>query len=363
MSKIRLGFVGVGAMGQAAHLRNYITEPDCEVVAIAELRPKLRAAVAQRYGIAHAYSDHRTMLAEQKLDGIVASQPFGIHGQIVPDLLAAGVPVLTEKPIGRSREVAEKLVAASAASKGGLYIGHHKRSDPATVQAKQAIDEMRRTKEIGALRYVRICMPPGDWIAEGFATNLNSDDAYPRVPSDAPPAGFDKAGAETHDWFVNYYIHQVNLLRHLIGESYEARYIDPTPVVLSLVSASGIPAVLEMAPYSTTTDWQEHALVCFDKGWVRIDLPAPLANGRPGGVTVFKDPGGGVAASTTRPTLPWIHAMRAQARAFIRACRGEQTELCRPEAALADIQVADRAIHLLLAARAGRTAAAGKDWA
>ena len=37
MSKPRIGFVGVGGMGQCAHLRNYATLPDCEVVAIAEV--------------------------------------------------------------------------------------------------------------------------------------------------------------------------------------------------------------------------------------------------------------------------------------------------------------------------------------
>ncbi len=29
MSKTRIGFVGVGGMGQCAHLKNYVTVPDC----------------------------------------------------------------------------------------------------------------------------------------------------------------------------------------------------------------------------------------------------------------------------------------------------------------------------------------------
>ena len=47
--KIRIGFVGVGGMGQCAHLRNYATMGDCEVVAIAEIRPELGQRVAQKY--------------------------------------------------------------------------------------------------------------------------------------------------------------------------------------------------------------------------------------------------------------------------------------------------------------------------
>src|SRR4051812_8588820 len=197
MSKIRIGFVGVGGMGQAAHLRNYMTESDCEVVAVAELRPKLREAVMRRYGIPKGYADHRELLANEKLDGIVASQPYTLHGQLVPDLLAAGVPVLTEKPIGRSSEVARKLAAASKAGKGTLFVGYHKRSDPATAYAKSAIAELQKSGEIGKLRYVRVTMPPGDWIAEGFSQNLNSDEQYGgQVAWDAEPSGMDKATAD-----------------------------------------------------------------------------------------------------------------------------------------------------------------------
>ena len=50
--RIRLGFIGVGNMGQAAHLRNYASlNEECEVVALAELRPEMAAKVAARYGI------------------------------------------------------------------------------------------------------------------------------------------------------------------------------------------------------------------------------------------------------------------------------------------------------------------------
>lgn len=48
---VRIGFVGVGSMGQCAHLRNYVTVPGCEVVAVAEMREKTGWRVAERYGI------------------------------------------------------------------------------------------------------------------------------------------------------------------------------------------------------------------------------------------------------------------------------------------------------------------------
>src|SRR5947209_16271129 len=144
-SKVRLGFVGVGTMGQAAHLRNYATLPDCEVVAIAELRTQLAQAVAQRYGVPRVYQQAGDMLAHEQLDGIVASQPFVRHGQVILPLYAAGIPVFTEKPLAASVEVGEALVAALRAGGSWHMVGYHKRSDPATSYASQEIECLRQT--------------------------------------------------------------------------------------------------------------------------------------------------------------------------------------------------------------------------
>ena len=45
--RVRIAFVGVGSMGQCAHLRSYVLVPECEVVAIAEIRPELARRVAE----------------------------------------------------------------------------------------------------------------------------------------------------------------------------------------------------------------------------------------------------------------------------------------------------------------------------
>ena len=115
--KIKIGFVGVGGMGQCAHLKNYAALTDlCEVVALAELRPDLAGKVAQRYSIPKTYPSHEEMLKNEKLDGLVASQPFTRHGTLLPDLLKAKIPVFTEKPIAGTIEMGEKIVKAVAAS-------------------------------------------------------------------------------------------------------------------------------------------------------------------------------------------------------------------------------------------------------
>ena len=122
-SKVRIGFVGVGSMGQCAHLKNYATLPDCEVVAIAEVREALGQQVAARYGVPRVYPSHAEMLAAETLDGIVATQPFDRHGVLIPELLAG-------RNAGVHRETAGRVRA------GGRAAGSRRRGERDVVDAR-----------------------------------------------------------------------------------------------------------------------------------------------------------------------------------------------------------------------------------
>jgi len=345
--KIRIGFIGVGGMGQCAHLRNYVTLPDCEVVALAELREELGAAVATRYGIPHVYVSAEEMLASERLDGLVASQPFDRHGVLVPELLKAGIPIFTEKPLAASVEVGERIAGAVEAGGTWHMVGYHKRSDPATMVAKTEIERLKGTGELGKLTYVRILMPAGDWVANGFIDLISVPGSYPKVDRDPPASDMDTATYQRYTTFVNYYIHQVNLMRHLLGEPYQVTYADPSGVLLAGQSESGVACTIEMSPYQTTIDWQESALICFERGTIKLELPAPLASNRPGRLELFRDPGNGVTPETRVPQLPWIHAMRQQAMNFVAAVKGERRPPCEAAEALEDLRVARAYIRLL----------------
>jgi predicted dehydrogenase len=344
--KVRVGFVGVGGMGQCAHLRNYAAIPECEVAAIAEIRGDLGERVAARYGVARVYKDHESMLAKEKLDAIVASQPFTRHGTLVPDLLSAGIPVFTEKPLAGTIEMGEKVIAAARRAGTWHMVGYHKRSDPATMYAKAEIDRLKASGELGRLRYVRILMPAGDWVASGFTDLVTTDAPAPSLVMDPPAKDMDAAAFKLYFEFVNYYIHQVNLMRHLLGEPWKVTYADPSGVLLAGQGRSGAACSLEMTPYQTTIDWQESAFVAFDRGWVKLELPAPLASNRPGKVEIFRDPGSGATPQTTIPQLPWVHAMRQQAVNFLAAVRGERPPLCDSVEALEDLKLARDYIRL-----------------
>ncbi|MBI4023716.1 MAG: Gfo/Idh/MocA family oxidoreductase, partial [Verrucomicrobia bacterium] len=247
----------------------------------------------------------------------------------------AGIPVFTEKPLAASVEVGEKMLAALKASGTWHMVGYHKRSDPATMYAKAEIDRLKQSGELGPFKYVRILMPTGDYVAGGFDDLIKTDEKSPESPRDVE-ASWD----DPYFRFVNYYIHQVNLLRHLLGDPYRVTFADKSGVLFVAESQSGVTGVIEMAPYTTTIDWQESALVGFEHGYVKLELPAPLANNRPGRVEILRDPGKGVTPQTSVPALPWVHAMRQQAIHFVRAVQGEIKPVCEAAEALEDLKAA-----------------------
>jgi predicted dehydrogenase len=357
--KVRIGFVGVGGMGQAAHLRNYLTLPDCEVVAIAEIREKTGQLVATRTGVPKVYPNHKEMLAAETLDGIVASQQFDVHATLLPELYGKVEHVFTEKPLSVSVKAGETLSELAAKTGTVHMVGYHKRSDPATMYAMNVIAGWKKSGEMGKLRYVRILMPAGDWTANGLIGVLNAGDKPTQAIAREAAELTDLTGAEkgvaAWSWkgiageyvkFVNYYIHQVNFMRHILGEPYKVSFADKSGVLLAVESQSGVTGTIEMTPYRTTIDWEESILVCFEKGYVKIELPAPLAANRPGRVEVFADPGNGVTPQRTIPTLPWIHAMRQQAMNFVKVCRGEMAPPCTAAEAVEDLKVAREYIQM-----------------
>lgn len=346
MSIVRIGFVGVGTMGQMAHLANYANIPECEVAAIAELRVETAKRVARKYGVSKVYADHREMLENEELDAIVASQPFSRHAVLLPELYGAVKFLFTEKPLAVSVQAGENLAAAAVDAGCTHMVGYHKRSDPATMYARTAIDNWRSSGEMGKLKYVRILMPAGDWIAEGFTGLVNAGDKPPALETEPPPDDMDRQTEKEYVSFVNYYIHQVNLMRHLLCEPYHVTYAEKSGVLMAVESASGIPGVIEMTPYRTTVDWQESALVAFEKGYVKLELPAPLAVNRAGTVEVYSDPGNGRTPERRSPTLPWVHAMRQQAIHFVKVCKGEMVPPCDAAEALEDLKVAREYVRM-----------------
>ncbi len=101
-------------------------------------------------------------------------------------------------------------------------------------------------------------------------------------------------------------------------------YAEPTGTVLAVQGRVVWAGIIEMSPYQTNLVVAGIGVVAFEHGYIKIELPAPLASNVPGSVGIYRDPGKGKTPETIVPVLPPIHAMRQQAMTC--ACRERQSK-------------------------------------
>jgi predicted dehydrogenase len=325
-AKVRIGFVGAGFMGQLAHIRSYAQLSDkCELVALAEPRRRTAELVAERYGIGRVYRDHRELLESEELDGIVAAQRYTHHAALLPELYPRVPHLFTEKPLALGAAEGDRLVRLAEEAGCVHMLGYQRRCDPATREAKRAVDEWKASGELGALRYLRICFTDGDWTANAQAALIDAGEQPPDAPNEDPPADF--AGDLAACWAlsngVDTLVHPLNLIRHFLGEPYRVVFVHASGRLIVFESESGIPTTIEVTPYRLTVGFDEELLVGFERGYVRL-RPAPsLARNRAGSVEIYRDPGFDSVPERIKPQVPWIDPQQAQAAHFLRVCRGE----------------------------------------
>jgi len=279
---------------------------------------------------------------------VVAIMWFTLHHTVVPDILEKGLPLLTEKPICVSTETGEKFLKQVEKNDTLYQVGYMKRCDPATRFVKEKIAQWRQSKEFGSLNYLRVTMPPGDWILEmDSPINMGDKACYENEKAESPPLWMTDEQAKVYMDFINYYIHQVNLIRYLLNEDYSVEYVDPTGKILVARSNSGVAIVLEMGTYQVVNEWHEFYEAFFDKGKIKLSLPAPLARQRAGEVEIYKNKGKN--SLYQKPVIVQKWSMLEQASFFIDAVRNKKRSISPASDAVKDLQIAEDYVKKLLA--------------
>ena len=86
--KKNLAFIGAGFIGQTCHIQNYFENNNCNLIAIAESKPKLRKLVANKYNFKNSYSNHLELLkSEKNLDAVIVVTNRFLTAGIVMDCL------------------------------------------------------------------------------------------------------------------------------------------------------------------------------------------------------------------------------------------------------------------------------------
>ncbi len=139
MAKVRVGVVGVGALGQH-HARVYASLPEADLVGVVDPFPGRAEKVAGPLGtrIFSSYSD-----LFDKVDAVSIATPTTLHAEIGEQFLKRGVHILVEKPIAHTLEDADRLIHAARQNSRVLQVGHLERFNPAVVQLRKIVREPR----------------------------------------------------------------------------------------------------------------------------------------------------------------------------------------------------------------------------
>ena len=139
MDRLRVAVIGVGYLGRF-HAQKYAAIPGCELVAVADARADIGAAVAGELGT-RAVADYRELLGQVAAVSIVT--PTAAHFEIARAFLESGAHVLVEKPITETVGQARELVAAARAAGRVLQVGHLERFNPAIIAAEPHMGQPR----------------------------------------------------------------------------------------------------------------------------------------------------------------------------------------------------------------------------
>jgi predicted dehydrogenase len=139
---VQLGIIGAGGVALSKHIPaimrlKTIWEP-VELVAISRRSEEVGKKISSMYGC-RWYADYRSMLKEEKLDGVLVLSPDNLHTEHTIACLEAGIPVLVEKPIARSLHDAQKMCDCSKEKKTPLMTVANKRFSPPYRRAKNFI--------------------------------------------------------------------------------------------------------------------------------------------------------------------------------------------------------------------------------
>ncbi len=113
MRTVRLGFLGVGWIGQR-RMRSLLGSGLVEAVAVAD--PSLAAAAAAASAVDGCQPlPSLDALLELDLDGIVVATPSALHAEQAIRALERGLAVFCQKPLGRTAAEAQRVVDAARA--------------------------------------------------------------------------------------------------------------------------------------------------------------------------------------------------------------------------------------------------------
>ena len=144
---LKVGVVGAGNMGED-HLRRLAAGiAGAEVVAVSDVNVELAKRVADGVGAARVHAEGHDLVGDGEVQAVLVASPASTHEAFTLACIAAGKPVLCEKPLAPTTDACLRVVEAEAArSERLVQVGFMRRYD----HGYQAMQQLLAAGSIGA---------------------------------------------------------------------------------------------------------------------------------------------------------------------------------------------------------------------
>jgi len=112
---------------------------DCKVTALSRRDMAKAQAASEEYKIPHVFSSTAELCRSSEVDAVLVTTPNSLHLSDVLTALAAGKPVLCEKPMGMNAGECKQMVEAARAAKVPLGVAQVFRFEDSTARLKERI--------------------------------------------------------------------------------------------------------------------------------------------------------------------------------------------------------------------------------
>lgn len=118
---VRFGIAGFGLHAVRRLMPGFALAQNCKVVALSRRDPNKAREAAAKYAIPHVFASTEELSRSPEVDAVLVTTPNACHLQDVLTAVAAGKPVLCEKPMGMNAEECGQMV--NAARNAGVLLG------------------------------------------------------------------------------------------------------------------------------------------------------------------------------------------------------------------------------------------------
>ncbi len=137
--KLKVGVIGVGGIAHT-HFPGWRNSPDAEMVAFADIDPKILRRVGKDQGIETLYDEDDDIINNPEIDIIDICTPNMFHRPLAVQALLAGKHVICEKPLAPTPEDIRMMIEARDKSGKKLMTAQHFRFEAKSKSMKAAID-------------------------------------------------------------------------------------------------------------------------------------------------------------------------------------------------------------------------------